>query len=182
MSTCNFHLRALTNAGGGGIEAGMHYTQLFRQLRVARHLSHEALARRAGCHRNTVINVEHGRRVKIDTLARLMEKMGYAPDSAEFQALALLWLEAASGAPFSRPETVAAARTHVAACRRESEQFGRRLAVAVAEAGLTADQVGLLVYAARQPDVLAIVGAVRKLVETGAGAEVIPQLQVAEDK
>jgi transcriptional regulator with XRE-family HTH domain len=172
----------LTNAGRGGIETDMHYTQLFRQLRVARNLSHEALARRAGCHRNTVINVERGRRVKIDTLAGLMEKMGYAADSAEFQALALLWLEAASGIPFSRPETVATARRQIAAFRREAEQNCRKLAAAVVDAALSADQISLLVYAARRPDVLAIIGAVQKVVEAGASAEITPQLQVAEDK
>ena len=172
----------MTNAGRGGIETGMHYTQLFRQLRVACDLSHEALAERAGCHRNTVINVERGRRVKIDTLARLMEKMGYASDSAEFQALALLWLEAGTGIPFSRSETVAGARRHIATLRRETEQSSRKLATAVADAGLTTDQIHLLVYAARQPEMLAIIGAVQKLVETGAGAEVMPQLQVAEEE
>lgn len=172
----------MTNGGRGGIETGMHYTRLFRQLRVARALSHEALAKRAGCHRNTVINVERGRRVKIDTLARLMEKMGYARDSAEFQALALLWLEAASGIPFSRPETVAAARRQIATYRRESEQNCRKLAAVAADAGLTADQIRLLVYAARQPDVLAIIDTVQKLVEAGAATEVMPQLKVAEDE
>src|SRR3990172_7249498 len=55
----------------------MHYTQLFRQLREARELSIDALAGRAKCHRNTVINVEKGRGVKFDTLADLMAKMGY---------------------------------------------------------------------------------------------------------
>ena len=160
----------------------MHYTQLFRQLRVARDLSHEMLAQRAGCHRNTVINVERGRRVKIDTLARLMEKMGYASDSAEFHALALLWLEAGTGVPFSRPETAAGARRHIATLRRDSEQNSRKLTEAVADAGLTSDQILLLVYAARQPDVLAIIGIMRKLVEAGSGAEAAPQLQVAEDE
>ena len=172
----------MTNSGWGGIETAMHYTQLFRQLRVARDLSHEALAERAGCHRNTVINVERGRRVKIDTLARLMEKMGYARESAEFQALALLWLEAGTGVPFSRTETVAGARRHIATLRRETEQSSRKLAMAVTDAGLSTDQIRLLVYAARQPDVLAIIGAVQKLVEAGAGTEVVQQLQVAEDK
>jgi len=38
------------------------------------------------------------------------------------------------------------------------------------------------VYAARQPDVLAIIGIMRKLVEAGSGAEAAPQLQVAEDE
>jgi transcriptional regulator with XRE-family HTH domain len=160
----------------------MHYTRLFRQLRVARGLSHETLARRAGCHRNTVINVERGRRVKIDTLAGLMEKMGYAADSAEFQALALLWLEAACGVPFSRSETVATARKQIASFRREAEQNCRELAAAVVDAGLTADQIRLLVYAARRPEMLAIVGAMKKFVESAAHPETAPQLQVAEEE
>jgi transcriptional regulator with XRE-family HTH domain len=172
----------LTNAEWSGIETGMHYTQLFRQLRVARDLSHEALAERAGCHRNTVINVERGRRVKIDTLARLMEKMGYASDSMEFQALALLWLEAGTGIPFSRSETVAGARKQVATFRREAEQNCHQLAAAVVEAGLTADQIRLLVFAARQPDVMAILRVVQKVALAGATTESIPQLQVAEDE
>ena len=170
----------MTNHERGGIETEMHYTQLFRQLRVARDLSHDMLAQRAGCHRNTVINVERGRRVKIDTLARLMEKMGYAADSAEFQALALLWLEAGTGVPFSRSETVATARKHIANLQRETEQNSRKLLLAVAEAGLTIDQIRLLVFAARQPGVLTIIDTVQKIAE--AGAEAAPQLQVAEDK
>ena len=172
----------MTNGGRDGIETNMHYTQLFRQLRVARGLSHETLAGRAGCHRNTVINVERGRRVKIGTLADLMEKMGYGTDSAEFQALALLWLEAACGVPFSRPETVATARRQVGSYRREAEQNFRKLAAAVVEAGLTADQIRVLVYAAQQPEMLAIVGAMQKFVESVARAESRPQLQVAEEE
>jgi transcriptional regulator with XRE-family HTH domain len=160
----------------------MHYTQLFRQLRVARDLSHETLAQRAGCHRNTVINVERGRRVKIETLARLMDKMGYAADSEEFRALAILWLEAGTGVPFSRAETVAGARRQIATFRREAEQNSRQLAAAVVEAGLTADQIRLLVFAARQPDVMAILRVVQKVALAGAATEPIPQLQVAEDK
>jgi transcriptional regulator with XRE-family HTH domain len=160
----------------------MHYTQLFRQLRVARDLSHDALAQRAGCHRNTVINVERGRRVKIETLARLMEKMGYASDSAEFHALALLWLEAVSGVPFSQPETVADARRPIAAFRRETEQNCRKLTAAVTESGLTADQIRLLIYAARQSDVMSILGVVQKLQMSGTATHVVPQLQVAEEE
>jgi transcriptional regulator with XRE-family HTH domain len=160
----------------------MHYTQLFRQLRVARDLSHEALAERAGCHRNTVINVERGRRVKIDTLARLMEKMGYAPDSPEFQALALLWLEAGTGIPFSRSETVAATRKQISILRREAEQNSRQLTAAVVDAGLTADQIRLLVFAARQPDVMSILSSVQKLALAGAATETVPQLKVAEEE
>lgn len=172
----------MTNIGRAGIETEMHYTQLFRQLRVARDLSHEALAERAGCHRNTVINVERGRRVKIDTLARLMEKMGYASDSPEFQALALLWLEASSGIPFSRSETVSGARKHIANFRREAEQNSRQLTAAVVEAGLAANEIRLLVFAARQPDVMSILRAVHKVALAGAAPESTPQLKVAEDE
>lgn len=160
----------------------MHYTQLFRQLREIGHLSHEALARRAKCHRNTVINVERGRPVKFGTLADLMEKMGYAPESDEMRTLALLWLEAVSGISFSRPEILAAARKQAAAYGRGAQQAARQLAEAVIAAGLTADQIRLLVFAARQPEVLTIVEAVRDLVESAAAEDSAPQLKVAEDK
>jgi transcriptional regulator with XRE-family HTH domain len=172
----------LTNAGRSGIEAGMHYTQLFRQLRVARDLSHEALARRAACHRNTVINVERGRPVKFSTLARLMEKMGYPAGSDELRTMALLWLEAVSKIPFSRPETLAAARKQIGVYGRDAMQTSRQLAEIVADARLSAEQIRLLMYAARQPDVLSIVATVRKLVDAGSVAEAVPALKVAEEK
>jgi len=101
--------------------------------------------------------------VKIDTLAGLMEKMGYAADSAEFQG-------AGSAVALKRPaasrsrdlETVATARRQIAAFPAEAEQNCRKLAAAVVDAALSADQISLLVYAARRPDVLAIIGAVQK--------------------
>lgn len=159
----------------------MHYTQLFRQLRESRDLSHETLARRAGCHRNTVINVERGRPVKFSTLADLMDKMGYPAGSDELRTLALLWAEAVTAIPFSRPETVAAARKQVAAYGRDAQQAARQLAEILIAANLTADQIRLLGFAARQPDVLAILAAVRRLVES-ATEESGPQLKVAEEK
>ena len=160
----------------------MHYTQLFRQLRETGHRSHEALARRAKCHRNTVSNVERGRPVKFGTLADLMEKMGYAPESDEMRTLALLWLEAVSGISFSQPRILAAARKQAAVYGRGAQLAARQLAEAVIAAGLTADQIRLLVFAARQPEVLTIVEAVRDLVESTVGDDSAPQLKVAEDK
>jgi transcriptional regulator with XRE-family HTH domain len=160
----------------------MHYTQLFRQLRDARGLSYEALARRAGCHRNTVINVESGRPVKFGTLADLMEKMGYSPESDQMRTLALLWLEAVSGISFSRPEIAAAARKQAAVYRRGAQQAASQLAEAVIAAGLTVEQIRLLVFAVRQPEVLAIIEAVRDLVESAAAEDSTLQLKVAEDK
>ena len=74
----------------------MHYTQLFRTLRESRGLSHEGLAKKAACHRNTVINVESGRPVKFKTVADLMAMMGYDRNSAELKSIALLWLESVS--------------------------------------------------------------------------------------
>ena len=172
----------MTNAGRGGIEAGMHYTQLFRQLRVARDLSHDALATLAGCHRNTVINVERGRPVKFSTLAVLMEKMDYPAGSDELRTLALLWLEAVSKIPFSRPETVAAARRQAGVYGRDALQTSRQLAEIVSDARLSAEQIRLLMYAARKPEVLSIVATVRKLVEAGSTAEAMPELKVAEEE
>lgn len=73
----------------------MIYTDLFRQLRESRGLSHEALAAKAKVHRNTVINVESGRPVKFRTIARLMAAM--EATRIDTRTMALLWLEFASG-------------------------------------------------------------------------------------
>ena len=105
----------------------MHYTQLFRKLREARGLTLEALAKLARRHRNTVINVESGRPVKFKTIAELMVKMGYGTKSAEMKAIALLWLEAVSGIPFSQPETEAGARKAVAGYQASARQAARQL-------------------------------------------------------
>lgn len=73
----------------------MIYTELFRQMRETKNLTHEQLARKAGCHRNTVINVESGRPVKFRTIAKLMKAL-HATE-VQLQSMALLWVEATSG-------------------------------------------------------------------------------------
>lgn len=158
----------------------MHYTQLFRQFREARGLSLDGLAQRAGWHRNTVINIENGRSVKFRTLADLMEKLGYGKDSQEMRALAMLWLEAVSGIPFSRPEAAAAARRKVAAYRRGPQAAAHQLTEAIAAAALTAEQIRLLGFAVRRPEVLEILRTVRDLVEPAASDDTTLQLKVAE--
>src|SRR5581483_6746854 len=67
----------------GGVNRRMNYTRQFRQLREAKNLSREQLAALAGCHRNTVINIETGRPVKFSTIADLLQKMGHARESPE---------------------------------------------------------------------------------------------------
>jgi len=148
----------------------MHYTQLFRRLREARGLTLEELARQARRHRNTVINVESGRPVKFKTIAELLEKMGHGPASPETKSMALLWLEAVSGIPFSQGETEAAARKAIAAYRAHAREAGRQLDRTIARAGLDPDQIALLAFAARTPEVLAILEKVRALAKDFAVA------------
>jgi len=161
----------------------MHYTQLFRSLREAKGLTLEGLAELAHCHRNTVINVESGRPVKFKTIADLMDQMGYARTSAELKSLALLWLEAVSGIPFSRKATEASARKIITSYRTSARQAARRLEEEALRANLTTEQIGLLVFALRRPEILSILDNIRDLVVT-AEAESLPdtpQLKVAED-
>jgi transcriptional regulator with XRE-family HTH domain len=82
----------------------MIYTDLFRQLREARGLSHETLAIKAGLHRNTVINVESGRPVKFRTIAKLMTAMGAS--RLDTKTMALMWVEAASGMDLTSDDKV----------------------------------------------------------------------------
>lgn len=144
------------------------YTQLFRKLRESRGLTLEQLAELARVHRNTVVNIEGGRPVKFKTIARLMKKMGYAADSTEMKSVALLWLESVSGIPFSRADAEGTARQAIAGYRSPARQAARRLDAAVAAASLTPADIDLLVFAARQPEVLAILEQIRRLTETSS--------------
>jgi transcriptional regulator with XRE-family HTH domain len=159
----------------------MHYTQLFRKLREAKGLTLEALAKLARRHRNTVINVESGRPVKFKTVAELMVKMGYGSKSPEMKAIALLWLEAVSGIPFSQPETEAGARKAVSGYQASARQAARQLDEVVARASLDVGQIELLAFAARNPGVLAILGNIRALATELAVGERILEREVAED-
>lgn len=164
----------------------MHYTQLFRSLREAKGLTLEALAAKARCHRNTVINVESGRPVKFKTISRLVQKMGYPADSADLKGIALLWLEASSGIRFSQPavsdEAAAAIKGHQSGMTRAATE----LQTAALEAHLTREQIDLLIFAVRQPEALAILGQIRGLTDRlaaypGQDDEEPPHLLVAED-
>ncbi len=159
----------------------MHYTQLFRSLREAKGLTLEGLAELAGCHRNTVTNVESGRPVKFKTVSDLMEKMGYTARSAEMKSLALLWLESVSGIPFSEPRTEAAALKAVSGYRKSTRDSARQLEAEIVKRGLPARQIDLLIYAIRHPEALAILENVRDLVATLNAAPDTPALKVAED-
>jgi len=163
----------------------MHYTRLFRNLREAKGLTLEALARKARRHRNTVINVESGRPVKFKTIAELMVKMGYAAGSPEMKSVALLWLEAVSSIPFSQPETEAAARRTIAGYRAATRPAVRQLDEAIARAGLDPAQIDLLAFAVRHPGVLAMLENLRRLAadlaEEQAGDGAAAVLKVAED-
>ncbi len=159
----------------------MDYTQLFRRLREAKGLTLEGLAELAGCHRNTVTNVESGRPVKFKTIAELMEKMGYDAQSAELKSIALLWLESVSGIPFSQPRVEAAAFKSVNSYRRSLRDAAKQLEAEVVARGLPARQIDLLLYAIRHPEVLTIVENVRDLVTTLNADSDVPELKVAEE-
>lgn len=157
----------------------MHYAALFRRLREQKGLTHEALARLARCHRNTIMNVEAGRPVRFATVARLMTRMGYASDSAEMTSLALLWLESVSGIDLADPSALGGARQKAAAYTRSIRQAAAQLADTVHKAGLNDRQIRVLEFAARTPEVLRIVESIRDLLPAADDA---PQLKVAEDK
>lgn len=158
----------------------MEYTQLFRRLREQKGLSHEALAKLARVHRNTIVNVENGRQVKIKTLAGLMAKMGYPTDSPEMASLALLWLEATSGIDLADPAALKPIRQKLASYERASSQAAQHLGDAIRRAKLDDRAIRLLSYAALRPEMLAIIQSIKDLVQTTG--ELDTELKVAEDK
>lgn len=161
----------------------MHYTLFFRQLREQKGLTHETVARLARCHRNTVVNVEAGRPVRFETLARLATKMGYASDSAEMASLALLWLEAVSGLDLAEPSTLGQTRHKIATYSRSTNRAAAKLEETVRRAGLHEADIRLLTRVADRPELLSILRSICDLLPASADEEEdAPQLRVAEDR
>lgn len=159
----------------------MQYTQLFRKLREQKSLSHEALAKLAHCHRNTVVNVEGGRRVKFKTIAKLVGKMGYPSNSPEMTSLALLWLEDVSGLDLADPAALGQARQKLAGYERSAGPATRMLLETVRQHRLNERQLRLLAFAAQHSEVLAVIETVQDLLASNA-ASPGTSLRAAEDK
>ncbi len=172
---------ALTKREPDFIHLPMQYTRLFRRLREQKGLSHEALAKLAHCHRNTVLNAESGRPVKFKTIAGLMGKMGYATNSPEMASLALLWLESVSGLDLADPSTLGPARQKLAGYDRTTGQATQQLVEIVRRARLTERQIRLLCFAAQRPEMLAVIESIQDLMQSG-GTAGLAELKVAEDK
>jgi len=145
----------------------MNYTQLFRNLRESKDLTHDALARLAGCHRNTVINVESGRHVKFKTIAELMSKMGYDLHSPETKSMALLWLEGVSGINLTQEQSITEAHERIAKYRATEKEAVQLLGETIMREHLTVQQIRTLYYAAQQPEAINILESVRKLSDAG---------------
>jgi DNA-binding XRE family transcriptional regulator len=158
----------------------MHYTQFFRTLRESKGLTHDGLARMAGCHRNTVINVEKGRPVKFKTIAELMGKMGYPLESAETKSIALLWTESVSGIDLTSEQTVAETRGKIAHYRAQEEDAAQQLAETVLARRLALKQLQTLLFAARHPEALTLLENIQELLSSPRTApEPDLQLKVA---
>jgi transcriptional regulator with XRE-family HTH domain len=142
----------------------MHYTQLFRTLREAKGLSHEGLAKKAACHRNTVINVEGGRPVKFKTIAELMAVLGYGCESTELKSIALLWLESISGVNLTSEQGAAAARDSITRYRATVQDAAQLLADTAVAKRLSVDQIHALLFATRRPEIITILENIRDLV------------------
>ena len=142
----------------------MHYTQLFRTLRESKGLSHEGLAKKAACHRNTVINVEGGRPVKFKTIAELMAVLGYGCESTELKSIALLWLESISGVNLTSEHGAAAARDSITRYRATVQDAAQLLADTVVAKRLSVDQIHALLFATSRPAIITILENIRELV------------------
>lgn len=158
----------------------MQYAQFFRKLREQKGLSHDALAKLARCHRNTILNVEGGRAVKFKTVAALMGKMGYATNSPEMASLALLWLESVSGLDLADPLTLGPVRQKLANYNRTANQAAQQLMAAVRQSRLNEREIRLLTFAVQHRDILAIVESIQDLLLSTAGDRA--ELKVAEGK
>ncbi len=147
----------------------MNYTQLFRNIRESKGLTHDGLAKLVGCHRNTVINVESGRPVKFKTIAELMAKMGYNTNSPETKSIALLWLEAISGINLTQAESASEAHERIAQYRASEKEAVRLLGELIMREHLTVTQIRTLYYAVEKPEVISILENIRRLQSDDTG-------------
>ncbi len=159
----------------------MDYTLLFRKLRDEKGLTLDALARLSRCHRNTIVNVESGRRVRLKTLIQLVQKMGYPPDSDEMRSVLLLYFERITEIPFSQPKTKQATQKAIANYRSGVKQAAQQLHDAVLEEELPEDQIRLLSFAVRTRRMIEVLSIVRSVAYDLAARESEPELKVAED-
>jgi transcriptional regulator with XRE-family HTH domain len=143
----------------------MKYYHFFRILREAKKLSHEDVARLAGCHRNTVINAESRRPIKFKTIAHLMAKMGYAKDSEELMSMALLWIESASGIALSQVKTLEKARAFLGRAGSGSDKDLQVLISTVVHEHLTREEIQALIFVAGNRDFFELVMKLQMLVQ-----------------
>jgi len=141
----------------------MNYAQLFRNIREAKGLTHDTLAKLGNCHRNTVINVESGRPVKFKTIAELMAQMGYDVHSPEVKSMALLWLEGVSGINLTQEDNAKEARERIAQYRASEKEAAQLLGDAIMREHLNVRQIRTLYYAVEQPEIIAILENIRNL-------------------
>ncbi len=139
------------------------YREFFRSLRKARGFTHETLAERAGCHRNTVLNVERRRPVKFRTIVELMTAMGFPQESTEVRRMALLWLESVSGIGLTVDEIRAEAEGLQMEHRKTVRGAREELTAVLSEQKLSEKQIRLLAFAASNPEVIEILRHIREM-------------------
>ncbi|MBS0663083.1 MAG: helix-turn-helix transcriptional regulator [Verrucomicrobia bacterium] len=159
----------------------MQYTQLFRKLREEKGLTLDALARLSRCHRNTIVNLESGRRVRLKTLIQLMQRMGFSNDSPEMGSVMMLYFESITNIPFSQSKTQAAARRAIGTYRSGARQAAQQLQLVIQQSGLSQEQIELLLFAARHRNMLTILGLIRDTEHDLRSEAAAPDLKVAED-
>lgn len=158
----------------------MHYTQLFRKLRLEAGVGVEELADKAGAHRNTVQKIERGDSVRLDTIVGLMVQMGYKIESAETASVVAMWVHAQCGVNLATPAAKDKAHQKIVSYSRGVNQAAATLAETIRKGRLKESDVRLLNFVANSPDVLAVMRAICDLLPETDGD--MPQLLVAEDK
>ncbi len=167
----------------------MDYREFFRSLRKSRGFTHETLAEKAGCHRNTVLNVERKRPVKFRTVIELMTAMGFDRKSEEVRRMALLWLESVSGIGLTVEELRAEAKDIRFEYQQTVHRASDELNEALARRSLSEDQIRLLALAANNPEIIEIIRQIREFSKnldcvngnSVAGGSRETDIQVAED-
>jgi transcriptional regulator with XRE-family HTH domain len=159
----------------------MQHARLFRKLREQRGLTIEALAKLSHVSRGTIINLEAGRQVKIITLERLMNKMGFVEGSREMDDVKRLWAESKTGVSALPGSDVSiGAQRKSISYRRDASHYTTTLLHAIRLARLDEREIRLLIFAVGNPAIMEIISSVHDLLQAAAADKA--DLKAAEDK
>lgn len=135
----------------------MHYTSYFKTLREETDLTMDGLARKAGLHRNTIINIETGRSVKFQTIAKVLDVMGIKAGTVKYRIMAVLWASDVCKVDLSAANKDKALTKEMGRISSDEAKALSELGEAISNSDLSAPQIKALARVAKKQETLSAI-------------------------